>query len=99
MHVPCINRDSPTQHIPPKGLNINKPFPGKVRLLMTIIRPVGLLMQGNNPGKNDGQMAMGYHGLPWTTMVFHGHTSMVYHGLTWYSMVIQPWSTMVDHVL
>ena len=32
------------------------------------------------PGENDGQMTMKHHGLPWSTMVVHGHTSMVNHG-------------------
>ena len=32
------------------------------------------------PGESDGQMTMEYHGLPWSTMVVHGHTTMVNHG-------------------
>ena len=29
-----------------------------------------------DPGKNDGRMTMNYHGIPWTTMIVHGHTTM-----------------------
>ena len=49
------------------------------------------------PGKNDGQINMEYqfHGLPWTTMVFHGHTTMVNHCQTCFVT----WPPMVDHGL
>ena len=43
------------------------------------------------PGENDGQMTMDYHGLPRSTMVYHGSPWSYNHG--------QPWLTMVDHVL
>ena len=55
---------------------------------MTINRPVGLFVQGNNTGENDGQM----------TMVFHGHTTMVDHGFAkWPSMVQDHGQPLGDH--
>ena len=48
---------------------------------------------GLYPGENDGYMTMVYHGLPWTTMVFHGHTTMVNHGRPCFVK----WPPMVDH--
>ena len=33
-----------------------------------------------SPGENDGHMTMNYHGILWTTMVVHGHTTMENHG-------------------
>ena len=45
------------------------------------------------PGENDGYMTMVYHGLPWTTIVFHGHITMVNHGRPCFVK----WPPMVDH--
>ena len=66
------------------------------QLLSTIFKNL-ILQICSAQGNNDGQMTMEYHGLPWTTMIFHGHTTMVTvkHG----RLCFVKWSPMVDHDL
>ena len=49
----------------------------------TFSTPYTTFPHGLNPGENDGQMTMEYHGITWSTMVVHGHTTMVSHGCSW----------------
>ena len=52
----------------------------RLRIMMFAYGTQPMLPWPGSPGENDGQMTMEYHGLPWSTMVVHGHTTMVIHG-------------------